>query len=152
VTEGIFQVRETAMLQFKLQGDNGEGKEVTPNEVYRFLITYYIYQDQLSWSRIQSLAVVQIAISAGSLTHGKWQGALGLFLAAGLVALIWLLIERDWEIRDHHLPILDTIHKPNGIEMTPDNWLSGAWTLRIIFVVIITFDIVAAIWLLCVQV
>lgn len=88
------------------------------NEVYRFLVTYYMYQDKLSWSRTQTLVAVEGGVLTASFVKGRLIAIISLLIGSAIVWLIWRLIQRDWEIRNHNLSILDKIHEPKGIRMT----------------------------------
>ncbi|HVC97981.1 MAG TPA: hypothetical protein VND64_30195 [Pirellulales bacterium] len=123
--------------------------DIKGNEIYRGLIVYYLHQDKLSWNRLQSLAVVQAALIAGALSA---RGGLGIIaLAAGVfVAIIaWSLIERDWEIRDQHLHLLDAVHQPLGIRMVQPsrilpNWWRGTVIIRalLVLIIIVNFSLI----------
>ena len=93
-------------------------------EVYRFLIDYYLYQDGLSWSRTQILLGVEAGTLAAAFSQKGVIGAIALVLGTFLVVLLWGLVERDWEVRDQHLSIIDQVHWPKGIRMTlpPTGW------------------------------
>ena len=120
------------------------------NEIYRFLVTYYLYQDQLSWSRTQIVVAVEGAIAAGAFSSKcSVLSVLALTLGTIVIGLIWRLIERDWQARDQNLPILDTAHKDRGIRMTPPGarwWQRGTWIIRILLGLIVIFNLAAAVW------
>lgn len=85
------------------------------NEVYRFLVTYYLHQDKLSWSRTQTLVVVEAGLLAASFAKGGLIAIISLLIGSIVIWLIWRLIQRDWEIRDQNLEIIDKVHGPKGI-------------------------------------
>ena len=61
-----------------------------------------------------------------------------------LVLAIWRLVERDWEVRDQALNLLDKVNKPLGIRMIkiPRNELwRGSMILRAVFVGLIALNI-----------
>jgi len=86
-------------------------------EVYRFLVTQYLYEDQLSWSRVQTLVAVEAGLLAAAFAKRGLVAILALVVGSLLIALIWRLIERGWEVRDQNLKILDQVHKPRQIRM-----------------------------------
>jgi hypothetical protein len=96
----------------------GQG-EVTPNEVYRFLGAYWIYQDQIGWSRTQTIVIVEAAILAGALgRHGPLSP---LILVLGSLLIHWLfrIIARDWQMRDYLAEFLDPINESHGLQLIP---------------------------------
>ena len=56
--------------------DQGDPRNLEPNElhvsdgeIYRFLTTYYVHQDKLSWSRTQALGLVELATLGAALSQ-----------------------------------------------------------------------------------
>ncbi len=77
---------------------------------YRSLMTYYIHQDALLWSRVQWL----IALQAGVLTAGfsqrhNWIGPTIMVLGAILTILILFLLLKDQDDRDGNLLVMDKL-------------------------------------------
>ncbi|HTT82308.1 MAG TPA: hypothetical protein VMF67_02390 [Rhizomicrobium sp.] len=101
------------------QAEKPKLNDVSDGDVYRFLYSYYIYQDQLSWNRIQSIAVVELAGIAGAVAKGWPLGVLGLFLATLVVLAVWALMLRDWEVRDALEDTMRCVHERFGIEVIP---------------------------------
>lgn len=111
-------------------------------EVYRFLVTYYLYQDQLGWSRTKLLFTVEAAVLAAAFAYKGFLATAVLTAGIILVVLIWFIVERDWQIRDQHLAVLDRVHLPRGLMMTvPAKWLGGGCILRLIFGFLIVADV-----------
>src|SRR5439155_21214552 len=95
---------------------------VSTSEVYRALITVHLQRDTLSWSRIQALGVVEIAALTASFATQKRIWSIAALVAGGsLIFLIWSLIKRDWQCRDHVLenPVVKSAHEPRGIVLKP---------------------------------
>jgi len=108
---------------------------VNADQIYRYLIQYYLHQDQLSWGRIQNVVVVELALLAASYhCAGKLVGVAVLVVGTPIILLLWQLIKRDWEIRDQNLKrILDKVHGPLGIVMCvePRNeWWRGSTIVK----------------------
>ncbi|MCK4546136.1 MAG: hypothetical protein KAW17_01730 [Candidatus Eisenbacteria sp.] len=114
-----------------------------PEAVYAYLTANYLHQDQLSWGRTQLL----VAIEAGTLAAAFSLRPLAvpiLLFGVFLVLAIWRLVERDWEVRDQDLDLLDKVNKPLGIRMikTPRNKLwCGSVILRAVFIGLIALNI-----------
>lgn len=138
----------TSLPVWDPNGDGGLDKEV-----YRFLVTYYIYQDQISWSRTQILFLVEAGLLTAAFAKKSYLAGVTLTAAIILIALIWLLVERDWQIRDQHLAVLDRVHDPRGITMTVPpkfTFWRGTFILRLIFASLIVVDILLALtFLIC---
>ena len=119
-----------------------------PEPVYSFITSYYLHQDNLSWGRTQIL----FAIDAGTLAAAFAVKQLAPFtLLAGilLIIFIWLLIERDWEVRDQNLEHLDKVHVPLGIVMVKKPKYPirrGSFILRLVFCVLIFINAILAIF------
>jgi hypothetical protein len=105
--------------------------KVSPDSVYAHLTSYYLYQDRLSWSRTQTLVVLEAAILAGSYAQVGTALAPAILLPGTFIVwLIWRLIKRDWQVRDHNLHLLDQVHQPKGIKMVvpaSGNWSRGSF-------------------------
>jgi hypothetical protein len=115
-------------------------------EVYTFLTDYYMYQDGLSWERTQLLVAVEAGAiaSAFAVRQLAW---VTLIVGVALIAVIWLIVERDWETRDQSLHLLDKVHDPLGIRMMKEprtKWWRGSFLLRIVFAGFILLDIILA--------
>ncbi len=95
-------------------------EQVNAVEIYRTAVSHYLHSNRLSWSRAQAITVIEGGIFAAAFYLRNWQGALTLCGGSVLVVIFWVLIERDWEIRDQHLPFLDKIHETTGIRMRED--------------------------------
>ena len=110
--------------------------EVSKSEVYRALIAVYLQRDTLSWSRTQALGVVEIAaVTASFATHHRGWAIAALVVGGSFIFLIWSLIKRDWECRDHVLknPVVETAHNSLNINFRPDpdpKWQCGKVIMR----------------------
>lgn len=117
-----------------------------PKTVYAFLTDYYMYQDELSWGRTQLL----VAVEAGAIASAfavRQLASVTLLVGAVLVAIIWRIVERDWETRDQNLELLDKVHEPLGIRMVKkarNEWWQGCFLLRIVFGGFILLDVILA--------
>jgi len=52
---------------------------------------------------------------AASFAKGGLIAIISLLIGSIVIWLIWRLIQRDWEIRDQNLEIIDKVHGPKGI-------------------------------------
>jgi hypothetical protein len=89
------------------------------SEAVRFLGAYYIYQDQIGWSRTQAIAIVELAALAGAFAR---QGPLSpLPLVLGTMVVCWLhkLALRDWQVRDHIGVSLQPALDPLEVHLKP---------------------------------
>jgi hypothetical protein len=104
---------------------NFDPKKVGEADVYRFLCSLFIHQDNLSWSRTQAILAIEGASLAGSLVlgnggHGVLMRAL-LFFGSIALGLFWLLLYRDQIMRDHLLrKYLDRVHTQFHIRISPE--------------------------------
>lgn len=96
----------------------GEG-EVAPAEVFRFMATYYIYQDQIGWSRTQTMVVVEVAVLAGAFARQGPLSPIVLVVGACVVCYLFRLIQRDWQVRDRIGCNLDPVLKRYDIRLVP---------------------------------
>ncbi len=115
--------------------------QVTEDAVYKHLTDYYLYQDRLSWSRTQTLVVLEAALLAASYAKaGTFIAPVILILGTFVVWLIWRLIKRDWQVRDQNLKLLDQVHERKGIRMVvPAStiWSKGSFiTPRVVDLII----------------
>jgi len=96
-------------------------KPVVPseNEVFRLLGTYWIYQDQIGWSRTQTLVAVEAGVLAGAFAKTGALSVVILILGALLVAYLYRLILRDWQIRDSIGNKLGPILNQYGVDLLP---------------------------------
>jgi hypothetical protein len=121
-------------------------ENLPPEIVYTHLTEYYLYQDELSWSRTQLL----VAVEGGALAAAFALRPLAvptLLVGTVLTSLIWRLVERDWEVRDQNLGMLDKAHGPLGIRMTKrarSMWWRGAVILRTVFASLLAVNLILA--------
>lgn len=120
----------------------------TPNipdaEIYRHLVTYYLYQDQMAWSRTQALMAVEAGVLASALSRPGGIALGALLLGTLIVVFIRRLVIRDFEIRDQNEAILDRVHESKGIQMiTParSRWWRGRFILTVIFYIILYINL-----------
>ncbi len=118
-SRGAFIARSLAYNVKQMQKDYWPdgGLKPTDSDIYNYLMKYYLQQDQLSWSRIQSLGVVEGGVLVAGYQLGPTWGLFALVIGSAIVFLILLLIRRDWQLRDQNLELLDTVHQPKGIRM-----------------------------------
>lgn len=123
--------------------------DVDGKEVYRFLTSYYIHQNQLGWSRLQTVFFIEAGILAGffSKTTSGNISVMGMVLGALVIWFLHQLVERDWLIRDQNNRFLDEFHENLNIKLriTPvHKWLRGKWIARYISYGCIVTDILLA--------
>ena len=95
---------------------------IHPDEEFKFLTTHWQHYNQLSWSRLQLILVLQISTLAAAellFEHGKHPGHATALIALGTFVSILLaaLIMRDWQVRDYCAELLDEWNDPRGIFM-----------------------------------
>src|SRR5437867_3918144 len=123
--------------------DNDKIFEKLPPEVYSHLVDCYLHQNELGWSRAEIL----LAIEAGSIAAAFSVKPLAIYaLIFGMifVVLLWILVERDWVVRDQNLPLIRTVHKPLGVVMgKPANGKAtlGTRILRAVFGLLLLVDL-----------
>ncbi len=108
-------------------------EDVSDSEVYRALMALYLQRDTLSWSRTQAFGVVEIALLTASFATRGVVAAVSLVLGSVLISVIWFLIQRDWQCRDHLYQMgLDSVHTPRAIKLAPEPekpWKRGRWVI-----------------------
>lgn len=114
-----------------------EQLRVEGKDIYGFLTNQYLHQNQLSWSRLQTIFAIEAGILAWFFSFGSSLAisSLGLLLGTCVVWLLYRLVIRDWEIRDQNLHLLDEVHEQIGISMiqpTRHSVLSGNVILRVL--------------------
>jgi len=81
-------------------------------DVYRALMAHRIHQDELLWSRVQTLIAVQGAILTGSyLVRSYWLGPLIAFAGALLTSFIGLLLCWDDQDQKVNQSLMDELAK-----------------------------------------
>lgn len=126
--------------------------------LYRALISHYLHQDRLLWSRVQLLVAVQGAVLAGSYSLRYHWLAIGILsMGVVLTILLILLIEKDQRDRDVNLGILDAL----GLRLLPANlqqppirmtstWIiRGQWVLRIVLWAFVGLNLILGVLYLC---
>lgn len=101
--------------------------QVSENEIYRFLTTRALAQNQLLYSRVQTMLTVEAAAIAGSIVAPKPVLKLVvLALDCLLITIFWLLARRDRQAQLANLDLLDRVHKPLGISLIPPHPATGS--------------------------
>jgi len=123
-----------------------------PDEVYRFISLYYLHQDKLSWSRTQTMVLIESGILAAAYKICSFLSIVPLLLGAIIVFLFWGLIQRDWQIRDNQLEKLDDIHKYYGVHPfrieAKHYWWKGRFVAFFLTYSAIVFNIIVSIFLI----
>lgn len=100
--------------------DRFDPAEVSENEIYRFLTTQALAQNQLLHSRINTMLMVEVAALAGAINARKEAVVLiVLVLASALIILFWLFAVRDRQGQLAHIGKLDDVHKSLGVQLIP---------------------------------
>ena len=119
-------------------------RHVSENEIYRFLTTSFLAQNQLMYSRLQLMIAIEVASLAGALVKGGAFGFLLLLIASAVVVCLWLLAIRDRDAGLKFLRLLDLVHKPLGIRVFPaptKQWFRGSLLLAAITFVMLLGNI-----------
>lgn len=102
--------------------------EVSENEVYRFITTQYQHQNQLSWSRLQTIFAVETATLTGAFAKPGFYGNAAILLGTVIIVILYLMVIRDWQVRDQNTNLLDAVHQPRNIKLIVKPkfwWLRG---------------------------
>lgn len=116
---------------YRLSLNTTDFSGVSESEVYRFLTTQYLHQNQLSWSRLQTTFAIEAGILAWFFSAETCTPlvVVGMILGSITVWLLHQLILRDWEIRDQNNEKLDKVHEPLGIKLirpATRKWFRGS--------------------------
>ncbi|MBI1811645.1 MAG: hypothetical protein HY035_11565 [Nitrospirae bacterium] len=121
------------------------GKE----QIYSSLIAFYLHQDRLMWSRVQTIVAVQGAVLGATYSLRKydyfvWCGILA--LGVMLTVLIFFVMKRDQQVRDE---IAEQIGNSFPL-IPPPKWpaLRGRFAIFLIVVILVGTDIALAIGML----
>jgi hypothetical protein len=136
-----------------LKGGTGHGKilaatedsNVAAGEFFRFLGTYYIYQDQHAWSRTQTMAIVEAGVLAGSWSADGLFAPLLLALGTGLVWGLFGTVLRAWQIRDYVAGHMQPVFDSYGFKvLPPPSWrmVRGRTMLRNTVAGIVTVNVI----------
>jgi hypothetical protein len=80
---------------------------ITP-EVYNALVAHYLHQDNLIWTSIQYISLVQVGtLTAGFALRSHWLGAIIMAVGGILSILIALFIMKCSDDRDINLELID---------------------------------------------
>lgn len=137
------------MLLKAMVEENSKSREVS--KLYAPLMSYYLHQDHLMWSRIQTVIAVQAGSLGGAYTirqDSPYIAVLLMVLGVILTVLLYFLLKRDEQIRD-------VIEKFMGspFPLIPEpSWpalLRGRSIIRIVFTLLLFVDVGFAysIWL-----
>ena len=123
-------------------------EKVPPDQIYNYMINYYLHQDRLSWSRTQTLIVIEAGLLATSYRLINTPlSVIILFLGTPIIWFIWRLIKRDWDVRDQNLdPYVDSVHKYKDpcikmVKTAPNWWSRGSIILPLIVYSLIALNI-----------
>jgi hypothetical protein len=103
-----------------------EAGTVSANEMYRFLGALYLHQDQMGWSRTQTLVAIEAGVLAAAFYIKWWLSPLILGLGTVLVWWMFALIRRDWQVRKHVAGHLDSVHRTYDFRLIPREIEPGA--------------------------
>ena len=126
--------------------------------LYRALLSHYVHQDRLLWSRVQLLIAIQGAVLAGSYSLRDHWLAFGILLAGSVITiLLILLVEKDQRDRDMNLGIMDILGhrllpadlREQPILMTSSWIIRGRWLLRIVLWAFVVLDVILFVLYLC---
>lgn len=90
---------------------------VSADRVYDWLTRHYLHQDQLSWSRLQTIATVEAATIAAAFYLGDERAWQPLAVGTFVVLLLFSLIFRDWQVRNRIKDELKAVHDRFGLSM-----------------------------------
>ena len=98
--------------------------KVSENEIYRFVTTQYLHQNQLSWSRLQTIFAVETATLTSAFVKPGFYGNAAVFLGSAVIVILYLMVIRDWQVRDQNNNLLDNVHQPLNIRLIikPKYW------------------------------
>ena len=128
-----------------------EASKVTDNEIYKFLTAHWHHHNLLSWSKLNVLLVLEVATLAGAdAISAQRFWPIGVLVLGTLVGgILYLLILRDWEVRDSVCALLDQLHVPIGIRMIPrasSRAVHGQFLLQLLLVLLVVANVGAALY------
>lgn len=116
--------------------------KASESDVYDFLTQLYFYQDELSWNRIQTIVAIEGGILVAVLSQQNRICALLVLSGTIVIWLIWRLVLRDWQLRDHNLTILEAAHARFAVKIdipASPHWFRGRYILKgVVWVMMIT--------------
>lgn len=127
--------------------------KVSENEIYRFLTTRALSQNQLVYTRVQTMLTIEVAALAASVSAQSISlKMLVLGLATLLITIFWLLARRDRQAQLANIDILDRVHKPLCIMLIPapkQDWQRGMLGVTAIFSLMLLANLIVAVDLHC---
>ncbi len=147
---------------------NSSGQTDSISGLYQSLVQHKIHQDQLLWSRIQTVSAIQVGVIGGGFAiHSAWKDLPlggGLLVIGGLLTLVlfYLIIGdyADMEVNDDIMKrlaerLLPSDLKDEGKEIKwtgkriLPSWLSGHRMIYSMVILFISVDFILGICLLC---
>ena len=118
-------------------------KNVSENEIYKFVTSHWQHQNQLSWSRLYVLLALEFAVLGGAFSTRGLVGIGAVIVGTFVGFIIYCLMKRDWIVRDQHLQLLDKVHSPLGISMKPTGgkFSNGEFFLNTLFLTLLVTNV-----------
>jgi hypothetical protein len=83
------------------------------------MAAYYIYQDQMGWSRTQTMVIIEAGVLAGAFAREGPLSPLLLTLGTFVIYYLFCLVQRDWQMRDSIGVTMEPVTKAHGIDLIP---------------------------------
>lgn len=133
------------------QASQFDPKNVTENEIYKFITAQWQHQNQLSWSRPYVMLALEFAVLSAAYSAKGLVGIGAVVVGTFVGFIIYCLMLRDWTVRDQHLELLNKVHSPLGISMKPTGgkFNNGQFFLRALFITLLVTNVAVMTALLC---
>lgn len=123
---------------------------MTPDDIDKAKDQFSMHQDNLMWSRAQTLIAVQTAVLAGG--YGITEAAIGasvLVLGILLTVAIWLLFERDRAHRESAFERVRPHLQPDESKFRWFEKVKGCFVMRTIFILTLVADFALLCYVAC---
>ena len=99
----------------KLCPDPHRKEGVHVDQIYNWLTRRHVHQDQLRWSRTQTIVTIEAAIIASAFYLQGWWACIPVATGNLVIVVFWKIVLRDWQLRDHHGDWLNHIHEAHSL-------------------------------------
>ncbi len=97
-------------------------KDVSADEIYKFLTAHWHHHNQLSWNKLNILFIFESAILAATWQLGVNRPGMVCSILIWAMLTVYCLLQlmlRDWQVREYCAKKLDRVHEPLKIRMIP---------------------------------
>lgn len=121
-------------------------ENISHNEIYKFMTSQWQHQNLLSYQKLNMMMLLEVAALSGAFVVKGYLGVALLCTSIIVSCLLYLLMLRDWELRDQHIELLDKVHEPLNVYVkleAKNKWRTGRFILKILLCVLLITNLIA---------